>query len=103
MTHLLDDRADHPVEGEHDVRLGTEHQPQRLLVSRRVRLVLEQPFRHGQKMGVVVLRRVLARLNTIVLRVGFGETQLDSHGVDWALLLPGQLIRVVLALLQSSI
>jgi hypothetical protein len=54
-------------------------------------------------MGVVVLSRVLARLDTVVLRVGLGEAKLDSNRVDWALLLPGELICVILALLQSGI
>jgi hypothetical protein len=50
-----------------------------------------------------MLRRVLARLDTVVLRVGFGETELDGDGVDRALLLPGQLVCIIFALLESRI
>lgn len=102
-TDLLDYSSDDPVERKHDIRLGTKHDPQRLLKRRRVDLILKELLGQTEEMGIVVLGGIVARLDTAVGSFRLGEAKADGNGVDGFLLDASKVRRDVFAREQAGI
>jgi hypothetical protein len=81
-THLLDDGTEYSIEGKHDIPFSAKHDSQQILESVGIDFTIKQLLRRHEEVVVVLLGWIVAVLNTEILNVGLGETELDGCWVD---------------------